>query len=197
MNADMPPRWAEQMLHMLLPPQDRQTVSGDLLEEYRESIFPARGRRGADLWYLGQVMGFAWRGNEIWAALLGGAFVARTAMDWLLPTTDFHARSAVSTIGSAGIFLSAGYLAAWRTASVRAGTFAGVVTALLGAAVSIVGVTLLLAVWHDAPTFAAIEGSGGLAEVFTLPVMVVVPGAFLATVGGLFGGALRRLRHNP
>ena len=96
-----------------------------------------------------------------------------------------------------GDFLSAGYLAAWRTASVRAGAVAGVVTALLGAAVSIVGVTLLLAVWHDAPTFAAIEGSGGLAEVFTLPVMVVVPGAFLATVGGLFGGALRRLRHNP
>jgi len=193
MNTATPPRWADAVLRVLLAPEDRQTVSGDLLEEYRESIHPARGRRRADLWYLIQVAGFAWRANRTWAGLLGGAFVARTAVDWLLPTADFHARSTVSTTVSAGIFVWAGLLAAWRTRSLRAGAVAGIATALIGAVISMVGAALLLAIWHDAPTFAAIDGSGGLGEVFTLPVMLVVPGALLGALGGLLGGTGRRL----
>lgn len=193
MNTAMPPQWADVVLRILLAPQDRQSVSGDLLEEYRERIHPARGRRRADLWYVSQVAGFAWRGNRTWAGLLGSAFVARTALDWLLPTSDFHARSMVSTIVSAGIFVCAGFLAAWRSSSLRAGGLAGVATALIGATISIVGAALLLAIWHDAATLAAIEGSGGLGEVFTLPVLLVVPGALLGTLGGLVGGTIRRL----
>lgn len=193
MNTATPPRWADVVLRMLLAPQDRQTVSGDLLEEYRESIHPGRGRRRADLWYVSQVAGFAWRANRTWASLLGVAFVARAALDWLLPTADFHARSTVSTTVSAGICVCAGFLAAWRTHSPRVGALAGIVTALFGAVISIVGAALLLAIWHDAPTFAAIDGSGGLGEVFTLPVLLVVPGALLGALGGLIGGASRRL----
>ena len=44
-----PPRWAEAILRVLLKPHDRETVSGDLLEEYRDTIVPTRGR-AADLW---------------------------------------------------------------------------------------------------------------------------------------------------
>ena len=193
MNTATPPRWADIVLRMLLAPRDRQTVSGDLLEEYREGIHPARGQRRADLWYVGQVAGFAWRANRTWAGLLSGAFVARTALDWLSPTVDFQARSMVSTIVSAGIFVSAGFWAAWRTHSLRAGALAGIATALIGAIISVVGAALLLTIWHDAPTFAAIDGSGGLGEVFTLPVLLVVPGALLGALGGLLGGTGRRL----
>jgi len=188
-----PPRWADVVLRMLLAPQDRQTVSGDLLEEYRESIHPTRGQRRADLWYVGQVAGFAWRANRIWAGLLSGAFVARTALDWFWPTADFHARSMVSTTVGTGIFVWAGFFAAWRTDALRAGALAGIATALIGAIISVVGTSLLLAIWHDAPTLAAIDGSGGLGEVFTLPVMLVVPGALLGALGGLLGGTSRRL----
>ena len=195
MNPAMPPRWAEFALRLHLAPRYRQTVSGDLLEEYRERIHPERGQRRADLWYIGQVAGFTWRENRAWACLLGGAFVARTALDWLAPTTDFHARSTVSTMMSAAIFVSAGFVAAWRSGSLRAGALAGIATALIGAVFSTVGAALLLALWHDAPTFAAIEGSGGLAEVFTLPVLLVAPGALLGTLGGLFGGTIRRFAH--
>ncbi|MEO7133508.1 MAG: permease prefix domain 2-containing transporter [Vicinamibacterales bacterium] len=193
MNTAMPPRWADVVLRMLLAPQDRETVSGDLLEDYRDSIHPGRGRRRADLWYVSQVAGFAWRANRTWAGLLGVAFVARTALDWLLPTADFHARSTVSTTVSAGIYGWAGFVAAWRTHSLRVGALAGIVTALFGAIISIAGAAVLLAIWHDAPTFAAIDGSGGLGEVFTLPVLLVVPGALLGALGGLIGGASRRL----
>jgi hypothetical protein len=51
-----PPAWAEQMLRLLLKPDDRETMSGDLLEEYRVSIVPSRGRARADVWYVRQVM---------------------------------------------------------------------------------------------------------------------------------------------
>ena len=70
MNTATPPRWADVVLRLLLAPRDRQTVSGDLLEEYRETIHPARGRRRADLWYVSQVVGFAWRANRTWAGRL-------------------------------------------------------------------------------------------------------------------------------
>ncbi len=198
MKTVTPPQWAESFLRVLLAPQDRETVTGDLLEEYRESIHPGRGRRRADLWYVRQVAGFAWRGNRMWAALVGGAFVARTAVDWLVPTTDFHARSTTSTAVAAGLYVCAGFWAAWRSGLLGAGALAGVATSLIAAVMSIVGAAVLLAIWHDPPTFAAIEASGGLAEVFTLPVVMVIPGALLGTLGGLFGGTVRRLvSHTP
>jgi len=75
----------------ILALEDFQTVSGDLLEEYREGILPGRRKHRADLWYLGQVAGFAWRANRTRAGLLSGAVVARTALDWLVPTANFNA----------------------------------------------------------------------------------------------------------
>jgi hypothetical protein len=38
--AICPPRWAEALLHVLLPPDQAETVSGDLIEEYRETVIP-------------------------------------------------------------------------------------------------------------------------------------------------------------
>jgi hypothetical protein len=58
--------WAERVLRALLEPRSRDTVSGDLFEEYREAIVPARGLVRARLWYCRQVLSFvtphtAWR----------------------------------------------------------------------------------------------------------------------------------------
>jgi len=53
-----PPVWAEVALRVLLAPKDRETVSGDLLEEYREVVVPARGVAGARFWYVRQVLSF-------------------------------------------------------------------------------------------------------------------------------------------
>jgi hypothetical protein len=46
-----PPRWAEAILHRWLAARDRYTITGDLLEEYREEILPKRGGFRAALWY--------------------------------------------------------------------------------------------------------------------------------------------------
>ncbi len=79
-----PPRWAESVLRLLLPFEHRDSVSGDLLEEYRDAIVPARGKPAADRWYSRQVAGFAWRATWVWALLFSGAFVGRTGYDWFV-----------------------------------------------------------------------------------------------------------------
>jgi hypothetical protein len=52
-----PPEAAELILRALLPVDARESVSGDLLGEYRESRVPAAGELRADLWYWRQVGG--------------------------------------------------------------------------------------------------------------------------------------------
>jgi hypothetical protein len=56
-----PPRWAEVLLERLLTAADRQTLVGDLREEFAEAVLPQRGRLRADLWYLRQVASLAIR----------------------------------------------------------------------------------------------------------------------------------------
>ena len=55
-----PPRWAEAMLRSLLRPSDRESISGDLLEEYRVARRPALGALGAAAWYLKHVGSVLW-----------------------------------------------------------------------------------------------------------------------------------------
>jgi hypothetical protein len=189
-----PPSWAEALLRVLLKPADFDSVSGDLLEEYRDSIHPVRGQRGADAWYVRQVFGFVSRSARVWAVLFGAAFVTRTALDWLAPPVDFHARSTVSTLLSVGILVTTGLWASWRSGSLFAGTLAGVAATAIGAVISLIGAAGLLAIWHDADTMAAIRASGGLGEVFELPIMMILPGAVLGTIGGVVGATIKRLR---
>jgi len=188
-----PPEWAEALLRLVLDRDHADSVSGDLLEEYRATIHPARGQSRADRWYVMQTLGYVARSAGFWAAIFGGAFVARTSLDWLAPTDDFHLRSAVSTYVGVGTLMVAGLWAGWRSSTFAAGTLAGLATAGFGAVVSIVGAVALLAVAHDPGTMAAIRGSGGLSEVFTLPFMLLLPGAIVGTVGGVAGAAVRRV----
>ena len=189
-----PPRWMELILRGFLPRRDFATVSGDLLEEYRERVHPARGLRGADTWFLTQVLGFAWRNARLWVTLLSAAFIARTATDWLVPTADFHLRATLSTLTGAGIVLLAGLWAGARSGSFSAGAIIGVTTAALAVPIDALGTVGLLSVWHDPKTIRAIHASGGLEEVFTLPLLLILPGVALGTVGGLLGALTARLR---
>jgi hypothetical protein len=193
MTNASPPRWAEAVLRLVLPPQDRQSVSGDLLEAYRDSVVPDRGQAAADRWYLGQVAGFVWRTYAIWAVVLSAAFLARTALDWLVPTTDFRTRSAVTTYATAAIFVCAGCWAAWRSRSLVAAAFAAGTTGLMSAVIDALGSLVLLALWHDRATLAAIDGSGGLEEVFVLPLFILLPGILLGAFGGVVGCTMRKL----
>lgn len=58
MTGEQPPHWLELILLYLLPERDRQTVSGDLLEEFQEQVQVRGSRLRAIVWYVRQVLSF-------------------------------------------------------------------------------------------------------------------------------------------
>jgi hypothetical protein len=190
-TSENPPRWADALLRMLVRCDDIETVSGDLLEEYRETVRPALGGRRANVWYVAQVLGFIPPACWVLGGTQGAAMVIRDAFDWFVPTTDFNTRSLVTTLTALALFLAAGLWVAWRSGSLRSGLLAGFVTSATAALVSIVGSAFLLSIWHDPQTFAGIANSGGLGEVFELPVLLIVPATLVAAIGAAAGKLLR------
>jgi hypothetical protein len=189
-----PPEWAEALLRLSLKATDRENVSGDLLEEYRASIVPIRGKAAADRWYIGQVAGFVWRMTWLWALVFSGAFLARMAYDWLVPTTDFHFRAEVSTYIGVATLLSIGLWAGWRSHSVVAGVLTTVIASQIAAVISAAGGGLLFMLLDTPELRREIAGSGGLGEVFVLPFMMALPAVILGLFGGVVGSVGRRLR---
>lgn len=191
MKADhsdvQPPRWAEALLRLLLKPKDRESVSGDLLEHYRETIVPALGS-AADRWYVWQVGSFLLRACWAWGAALGGALVVRYLLDTLDPPRDYLMRATVLSYTIIGVCALSGFGAAWRTRSVRAGLLISICAASIGALLSIAGSAVMLAIWHDPATLDAWRRSGGLDEAFIdVPVKLVAIGAVMGFAGALLG----------
>jgi hypothetical protein len=190
-RSESPPRWADALLRLLVRRDDLENVSGDLLEEYRETVRPTLGGRRADVWYVAQVLTFVPAVCWILGGAQGAAMVIRNAFDWFVPTADFNARSMVTTLTAITLFLAAGLWVAWRSGSLRSGLLAGFVSSAAAAFVSIVGAACLLSFRHDQQTLLAITNSGGLGEVFELPVLLIIPATFVAAIGAAAGKLLR------
>jgi hypothetical protein len=58
MKRTEPPYLLDCLLLFLLSPRDRETVSGDLYEEFLDVKLPELGQFRAHLWYMGQVLSF-------------------------------------------------------------------------------------------------------------------------------------------
>jgi hypothetical protein len=87
MRPEAPPRWLQRMLLLFLAPRNRETVSGDLLEAYREEQAPRFGVRRANLWYLRQLISFVsiriWGGSRMKQFLVLLCLFAAAAGAWL------------------------------------------------------------------------------------------------------------------
>jgi hypothetical protein len=70
MKRNEPPYLLDCFLLFLLSPRDRETVSGDLYEEFIDVKLPQLGQFRAHLWYMGQVLSFV--PGRIEAVLLQG-----------------------------------------------------------------------------------------------------------------------------
>jgi hypothetical protein len=58
MNRTVPPAWMEALLRMFLPVADRETIAGDLREEFHDRAASQSAAR-ATFWYLRQIISFA------------------------------------------------------------------------------------------------------------------------------------------
>ena len=193
--SDAPPAWADTWLRLLLPVRDRDTVSGDLMEEYRENVRPGRSPMAANTWYVGQVARFAWR-QGLWALALAALFEARTAFDWFVPTTNFSPRSEVTTLMTVATLLVIGASSTMRTRSFKAGVVS-TATALIGSAlICSVVTTFIHWYWHSPELNAAIDGSGGLSEAYSLPIVLIVPGTLIGAIGAFVSSLSHRQRRH-
>jgi hypothetical protein len=105
-SLESPPRWLEALLLRTLSPRDRETISGDLLEEYREARRPLLGPVRANIWYARQLIsllaarsfgGRGIRGFLAWvsvATALSGAWLL--VMENLLRHAGYAGSSAVA-----------------------------------------------------------------------------------------------------
>jgi hypothetical protein len=187
----MPPAFAEWLLRRQLAIRDRDTVSGDMLEMYRDRLDEFGSMWRADVWYWTEVARLTWMANGQWVVLYALAELVRTALDWFLPTTDFAMRSTWTTAVSVGLLFVAGMSTAWRVRSISSAALTACIATIGGGLIHGVGALALLAARHDPATLAAIRGSGGLAEALTLPMFIVLPAV---VIGGIGGGASSLLR---
>lgn len=188
-----PSAFADALLRLFLRPDVFLTVSGDLLEQYRDSVLPTRGRTRAAAWYLRQAVAIALRKIAPWAALFAVVYVSRFAWDMLIPTTEFHTRSNITTYASIAILLAAGFFTAWRSGSFLAGLAAGLATITAAGILSAIGNATLLVFFHGAAEMSAIANSGGLDEAFLLPIFLIIPATTIGALGGLFGATARKI----
>jgi hypothetical protein len=183
----LPPAWADILLRALLGQRDGETVSGDLLEQYRDSICPLHGRKRADLWFVGQVIGFAWRTTWMWGVLFAALVIGREALDWLVPPSDFVLRSQITGYSAISLFTTLGCWRAWRTRSIGSSALTAIIAAGISAVLTVAGTLILFALWHDPETRTNIMRSGGLDESLTLPWMIILPATIVAIAGALLG----------
>jgi hypothetical protein len=195
-STALPPRWAESLLLMLLPPEDRDSVSGDLLEEYRDSILPALGGK-ANGWYIRQVAGYLLRKTWVWGGLVGVILVTRYLFDTLAPvryTPDvIHPRSAIMSYTLMVTFALCSAWQAWRSEHLRSGLLLALVTATIGGVLTAAGTLGCLAIWHDADTLRAVQGSGGLAEALWGVPLLLVPIGLVTGAAGAIAGRLAKV----
>jgi hypothetical protein len=197
MTADrpiiVPPEWAESVLRLLLSSKDRESVSGDLLEEYRESIVPALGA-GADRWYVRQVARYVLGATWAWAVLVAAINLWRYLLDTLAPihyTPGVIAfRSAVMSWALIATFSGCGAWHAWRTGHLRAGVLLTLIVATIGGYLGMAATLFCLAISHGPETMAAIDGSGGLFEGFPgVPLLLLIAASITGTAGAIAGRA--------
>jgi len=149
-----PPLWAESLLVSLLKPRDRETIPGDLLEEYREARLPALGRMRADLWYLRQVFSVAcaqpFEGGAVKGVLLGLCFFTLAATAWLgiMESVLHHPGFALRILWAT--LLAGQSLATIMFLILRGGGRLQILLALSGAAVAVFGISAVVGVLRAA-----------------------------------------------
>jgi hypothetical protein len=195
-----PPRWPEFLLRRLLRPTDRESTTGDLLEEYRVAREPALGRLRAKVWYCRQALGFLWRAiwPEILVLAMFNVFLAMTAFrpghhaphEATAPTLVMMVFRVIwygSVVGTPGVSMldAALYFVVAYRAAVRTGLV--ITGVLVAAATSVVAMIVLFVAAATITPGLAVALVRQPLLVLILSVYVVVPLAYSALFGQMGG----------
>jgi len=189
-----PPRWAAALLSWLLPSDESETVAGDLIEEYRDAVLPALGRRQADVWLVRQVAGFVWRAPVVWGLLVAGFISGRFLLDTFAPPASYAQRSFFTTWSSILLYLLAGAWGARRTGRARTGTLVAVSAHAIGWSVNAaITAAVFVGVIRDDPEMLSVfQQTGDWGEQWLLPLMLLPFVIVLGSLGGVCGRTLAK-----
>ena len=189
-----PPAWAQALVSLLVPARDRDSISGDLLEEYRETVVPLRGSRAANAWYLRQVAGFMWQACLPFAIALGVTLAVRDVIDATIPTTDnHHFRAAVTSYLAFGTYSLAGLYVGWRTDRTLSGGVVATAVTIVAIAIALTALLAMTALL-SAGVIGRVPSYRGLREGFDVPIVpMLVVGGILGTLGAAIGKGIRRV----
>jgi hypothetical protein len=199
---------ADLVLRCLVRRRDRLTISGDLLEAYQDEILPARGRAGARVWYVRQILSFI--SPTGWAVLIGAALHT-----WILIATTVAPLADDS--GYEMLIWFAGIVCVATAVSIRdakhfgfsrgvwSGVSFGAAFGAIGYFGALIRVNLFLEQIRDRTDWAGLVGrfhASGFTNfrafvnyeyAFSLPFLLAA-GAVLGAVGGGIAGLLSRPR---
>ena len=186
--------WTMAVLSLLMPPDEAETVAGDLIEEYRDTVYPAVGKWRADFWLARQVAGFVWRVALTWGLLVAVLIAGRFAADTFAPPASYSTRSFFTTWSSILLYLLAGAWGARRTGRLRAGVLLAAGAHAIGWGLSgIVTMALFAGVIRNPPAMLNLfYETGGWGEQWFLPLMLLPIVLALGAIGGVFGRAVGR-----
>ncbi|HVT15983.1 MAG TPA: permease prefix domain 2-containing transporter [Thermoanaerobaculia bacterium] len=214
-----PPRWAESLLCFFLADRDRETISGDLLEQYREVALPRRGRSGANLWYVWQVASIVWlmipHDRRVTNVRIGAFAGAAMSIGVVFTNVLFPSAETETPLiyaigwGSVGVlFAVAGFLAWNRTERLGAAFNAGAVVALVSMASVMVTFAVVDNVFLDIVSrqpekIFGLQHSGyrsmrayinvGVLRGFLLALPILtLAGALCGAIGGVFARLFRQ-----
>jgi hypothetical protein len=189
-----PPRWAVAVLPLLLPFGEAESVAGDLIEEYRDTVHPAAGGWVADLWFVRQVAGFGWRAAAPWGFALAAAMSVRFAFDTFAPPANYGTRSFVTTWSAILLYLLAAARASRRTGRAATGTLVAISAHAIGWTVNAaVTAAIFLGVIRNEPAMRSVfQQTGGWGEQWFLPLMLLPIVTLLGVIGGVFGRSISR-----
>jgi len=209
-----PPRWAENLLRFLLRDRDRDTVTGDLLEEYQSVVLPARGRFRANVWYVRQTFSFV--SSVTLGLVIGAVFgVWNLLYSLLAPLADDTILALLAFYGPMFTMWGfAGFAACRRRGrfvdALKAGVIVGAMTHLVFYSIILLRVNLFLDTLSGRPDWQNLvrtfQSSGfesfrahvnySYAQQF-IPKLVVsiIISTVTAALGGLAGKSSRGLCH--
>jgi hypothetical protein len=179
---------AETILRVFLRADEAETESGDLLEAYRDSIYPTRGRWRADFWFVRQVASYVLRASVPWGLLLGLVWVVGP-FRMLLARTGWGVEVEPKLIAVTMFLLAA--RRAWRSGQIRAGILLAIAIGAVGSLVWIAGDIFQAARWDT--SVAAVQSLRLNLDwgVFMIPVLSLAGATVLGTAGASIGKLLR------
>lgn len=198
-HSSEPPAWAQEVLTWLVPASSEESIPGDLLEEYRDTVLPSRGRWRANVWYVRQVGGFLFRLAWIFILVNASAIILRTVHDTFAPPDfsphSFQWMSMLSSYTAIATFMLAGAYSGYRLEHVRAAGVTAMTAAALGHALglSFDAAWFYAVIQHDPAKLNFFYVTGGWGEEIGMPIVITVLAAPLGLFGGFAGQLMRRL----